>query len=88
MEIHDDLPPLFVDMDVRRSDMPATSGGIIEVETASLVRTPGALQPIGHRKTDITPVMMGKIEVELAQPIGQPCRRADQGRAVYVAAVL
>ena len=52
--------------------------GLAQLQRARFVHPPGTQQIVGHAETDVGALVIGEVEVELAQAIGQPLGRADQ----------
>ncbi|MBK6511208.1 MAG: hypothetical protein IPG06_18430 [Haliea sp.] len=78
VEKHQDFPFFVVDMHVGRSDMVATRFCVLKLQRACGKNSPWSFEVVGIGEADVLSAMVGEIEIELAEPAGEPVRGQDQ----------
>ena len=83
--VHDQALVRVVDVHVRRRDV-STAGRLTQLQRARAIDSPRACQPVCIGQADVLTLVVGKVEIVLAQGIRQPLGHADQRGAVDIVA--
>ena len=73
-------------MHIGRCDVPVTARRVGKLQRSWTVNAPRTFQRVGNSEPDRRAAVVSEIEIIVAEPAGQPVRRADQGWPIDVVA--